>query len=203
MSTWRATVQRISLSAALACSLAACDGGGGAADGDLDAGADVDVDADADAEPDADLPPCPDDMVMVDDGIASAFCIDRYEHPGLGLSPSAGVTWRAAREACVEVRKELCVEEQWQRACVGTSPAACLGPVGPSGLRTDCVSAFGVFDMAGNVAEWTATPGGSVSWFACGGSASTSEIGCDFCEELRAESTRSDIGLRCCRRPRR
>jgi len=186
----------------LAVGAARCDPGGEEpdADGGTDGDGDVEGDADAD-EVDADQPPCPEDMVLIDDG-DFPFCIDRYEHPGAGAVPDTAMAWRFAREACVDARKELCVEEQWARACVGTSQASCLGPQGRAGARPDCVSAFGVFDMVGNVAEWTASPGGAATWFVRGGSASTEEIACDFREEIRAESARLDIGLRCCRAAR-
>jgi hypothetical protein len=190
--------------ALLALALVACDPRDGP-EGDATADARRDADTDAlDGGEDAEQDPCPAEMALVDDGQGVAFCIDRYEHPGAaGAGPTTAVSWRTAQQGCVEARKVICLEEQWVRACAGTSADECRGPVAPAGSRPGCESSFGVWDMAGNVAEWTGTPGGAASWFARGGPGPRSEVGCDVREEIMAEDRREDLGYRCCRAVRR
>ncbi len=172
-----------------------------------DGGTDADILADADAQDadtvDADVPPCPEEMVFIDDDEGTPFCIDEYEHPGVGgVMPTIGVAWYEASETCTAEAKMMCTEDQWARACVGTIVESCEGSIGPSGHRPECVSALGVYDLAGNVAEWTASPGGSVTFWVRGGSGEEEDIGCDLREEFDAERRRTDLGVRCCRRPR-
>jgi hypothetical protein len=194
-------VQAIVAFAAL--SAGGCDDAPAPGDAGVDAGAgDSDV-ADADAG-EVDAGPCPVEMVLVDDGDGSAFCVDRYEHPGVeGISPTTGVAWFEAAETCANEAKEVCTEAQWARACAGTPAERCAGDVGPAGRRPECVSAAGAYDLAGNAAEWTASPGGSVTFWVRGGSGEEGPIGCDVRTELEAERRRTDLGVRCCKRPRR
>ena len=181
--------------------LAGCNGH--AADADADSDVDA-ADGDADADLDADFPPCLEGMVLVEDDAGTPFCIDRYEYPGLeGMMPRVRMPWYQAREACSDEGKALCLEDQWERACVGTDEEACQGEIAPSGSRPGCVSEHGAYDMPGNVDEWTASPGMNVTFLTRGGSGDQEAIGCDLRQELVAEGRRLDLGLRCCRQPRR
>lgn len=105
-----------------------------------------------------------------------SFCIDTYEHPNRSRSrPSVNVTWTQADQACRKEGKRLCTEVEWERACKG--PANRRFPYGrdfdadacnaateagearrvvTAGAFRRCRSGFGVFDLSGNVAEWTA-----------------------------------------------
>ncbi len=182
-----------------------CNGGDGPSDAQPDSDGDLeDGDLD-DGDPiDGPIDPCPERMVFVDDGEGDAFCIDRFEHPGIeGQAPTVGIPWYEARTLCAELSKELCLEEQWVRACDGTPADACEGNIVPSGRRDGCASAHGVRDLAGNAAEWTASPGGSATFWVRGGSGESAEVGCEAREEVNAEDRRVDLGLRCCARPRR
>lgn len=171
----------------------------GERDGDPDADTDSQDGGDAEAD-DADIPACPDEMIFVDDGDQRPFCIDAYEHPGVdGMLPTTGLPWYQARDACVDESKQLCDEDQWVAACVGTPTEACTGALGVTGARPDCVSDLGVFDMVGNASEWTATPGGSVSFYIRGGAPEGEEIGCDVRVEYPAEERNTTLGFRCCR----
>jgi len=110
--------------------------------------------------------------------------------PGIYAVSVAGVlpsnaTWYRAVQACALSGKRLLTSEEWQRAATGTPEsgiaddgiATCAtmsaGPV-RSGSRANCVSAWGAFDMVGNVPEWVAdrVPFGSVcgppGWPGCG-----------------------------------
>jgi formylglycine-generating enzyme required for sulfatase activity len=108
------------------------------------------------------------------------YCIDRYEFPNeAGALPRTELSWTEARDACAAVGKRLCSAAEWERACKGTAgwrqsygperdPAACNTPIdgsgpgdqpaplAPSGSHPRCQSPEGVFDLNGNVSEWTA-----------------------------------------------
>ena len=81
-----------------------------------------------------------------------------------GVLPTACTTWFQANQACALSGKRLVRNGEWQHAAAGTpdagaSPGAndCnTNSANPSntGSRTNCKSAWGVFDMVGNVDEW-------------------------------------------------
>lgn len=81
-----------------------------------------------------------------------------------GVLPSACLTWFQAEQACALSDKRLLTNQEWQRAAAGTpDPGTDNGTTdcnvlseGPSntGARKNCVSAWGVYDMVGNVWEW-------------------------------------------------
>ncbi len=109
----------------------------------------------------------------------SAYCIDTYEFPNqAGSRPRAHVTWPQAASLCAEVGKRLCTEDEWERACRGpenlrysygdvrdptrcntpidgTGPGPGGAPVAVSGAHPGCHTSEGVFDLNGNLSEWT------------------------------------------------
>jgi formylglycine-generating enzyme required for sulfatase activity len=83
-----------------------------------------------------------------------------------GVPPTGCLTWFQANQACQLSGKRLLTNREWQGAAASTpdpgtddqkTDCAVLspGPV-PTGSRSRCRSAWGVFDMVGNVSEWVA-----------------------------------------------
>ena len=84
-----------------------------------------------------------------------------------GVPPSSCITWFQASQACALSGKRLLRNDEWQRAADGTpDPGTDNGTTdcnvgkthtaSDTGSRSNCKSAWGVFDMVGNVNEWVA-----------------------------------------------
>ena len=136
------------------------------------------------------------------------WCIERYEYPGKGEVPRTGVTLAAAAMLC-EARggRRLCTQEEWREGCGGRypygrkyDPDACgtlardqkPRGVAASGTYARCTSSWGIYDLVGNVAEWTA--GGLIQ----GGSAALDgeRATCNYA--VPGREARADVGFRCC-----
>jgi formylglycine-generating enzyme required for sulfatase activity len=105
----------------------------------------------------------------------AAFCIDEFEYPNqVGVLPTP-VSWNDAQTLCAAEGKRLCTGEEWQKACAGPdgrqftwgdawddqvcnthTDQAQARQLAPSGAWPACRSYYGVYDMGGNVSEWTA-----------------------------------------------
>lgn len=83
-----------------------------------------------------------------------------------GVKPSAFITWFQSQQAAANSGKRLLSNGEWQMAAAGTPDPGtddgstdCNiifgGPVN-TGSRENCKSAWGAFDMVGNVSEWVA-----------------------------------------------
>ncbi len=111
-----------------------------------------------------------------------AYCIDVYEFPNLaGKLPKVAATWDGAESECKNAGKRLCSEDEWENACRG--PQNLRFPYGAgydadacntadkadnprqtnvAGAFSRCKSGYGVMDLSGNAAEWTASAFDSV-----------------------------------------
>jgi formylglycine-generating enzyme required for sulfatase activity len=107
---------------------------------------------------------CPQGMVRIRN-----YCMDIYEFPNVkGFIPKGNLNLYEARDGCTSMGKRLCTPGEWEIACRG--PELWDWPYGesydndrcnthknyvtPSGTFAGCVSAYGVYDMSGNLAEW-------------------------------------------------
>ncbi len=161
---------------------------------------------------------CPDDMVLFSE---LRFCIDRYEWPNKdGSSPKREVTREQARDACRKAGKRLCTPLEWKTACRGAkrmnaypygknfNDRACntmnnrkvSNRAAESGEFTDCRTREGLYDMSGNVAEWT--DGGSEDsaqvyggWWQSGKKGSS----CTSFMHMPETKGRLFVGFRCCK----
>ncbi|MCK6472650.1 MAG: protein kinase [Planctomycetes bacterium] len=154
-----------------------------------------------------------------------AFLIDRYEYPNrAGSVPKTEVlTLVEAKRLCEAQGKMLCSRAQWMRACMGDEQRAfpygtswdnrrCATGYEPgdrdyarpfaSGAFPLCRTAEGVYDMSGNVSEWT-----------LGEPSDEIVLGGDWTENVRAPDltlscragqepdlvNKNRAGLRCCK----
>jgi hypothetical protein len=176
--------------------------------------------------PDANGAGCPADMVYVP---TADVCIDRYEasQGEGGVAESVAlvtawvyINWNDAKTACEAAGKRLCEEDEWIDACSGPAPGTywpygdyyepdyCngkdhgVGAAVPTGSMATCEGGFaGIFDMSGNVREWTAT---------CNGTCRVHSGSFYFIDSLLLCSSGLDndpsyefvsMGFRCCRAP--
>lgn len=154
-----------------------------------------------------------------------------------GVRPWHSIKWRDADAACKQIGWRLCTGEEWQRACQGPDGTAytygssfkagvCnvregyraegtdFASESPTGHFAGCVSAEGLFDMTGNLWEWTAERDESdaqIRYYQGAGWRTIAERHRDqnlVCTEktrllrLSAPSfANQDVGFRCCRAP--
>ena len=150
-----------------------------------------------------------------------------------GAQPWSYVTFAAATAACTASGLRLCTAAEWEAACEGaglttypyggsyaadtcngtnhdvTPPGPPSGPVDNSvlacGALSSCVSTDGVFDMSGNLKEWTndqqGTSGGENVYVVRGGSYESPQLGLT-CQTTLSQASAStvlpNVGFRCC-----
>ncbi|MDR2579308.1 MAG: SUMF1/EgtB/PvdO family nonheme iron enzyme [Chitinispirillales bacterium] len=160
---------------------------------------------------------CPHGMEYVNAG-GREFCIDNYLWPNRkGGMPQSFVSLFQAMDSCFSVRKRLCTSDEWTAACAG--PAGLQYPYGNSyeqntcvtsdttarrsGSNPECRSYFEVFDMSGNLAEWTGTHSRhdrSFNYVMGGFWASGSHSRCtDSRDSYFSQNRHNPVGFRCCR----
>ncbi len=154
---------------------------------------------------------CPVNMVEVE----GKFCIDKYEYPNeKGAYPLINVNWTTAVKLCEQQGKRLCKADEWELACSGPNnltypygneflPHKCRtfmrwekGP-SPAGMYPDCVSDYGVYDMSGNVWEWTDKPG--AIYYGGFWDSGHEDTQCTSKFGLNPTLYYSDLGFRCCK----
>jgi Sulfatase-modifying factor enzyme 1 len=164
------------------------------------------------------------------DRVQKRFCIDRYERAeeGSGL-PLNRMSWLDTKRICEEKGARACMESEWNFACEGEEmrpypygwardaglcnadhydllvpghPSKILDLRTPASAHPECLSAFGVQGMAGNVAEWVTVDGtlpGSVvvqkgNWW---------QPGKHACRDAQAGHDKfyygTETGFRCCK----
>ncbi len=162
---------------------------------------------------------CPPDMAYIEVG-ETPFCMDRYEWPNeKGRIPRAFISLYHAMDSCYSVGKRLCTTEEWTLGCAGPGsrrypygdayePYACVTEdttVRRSGSRPECRGYFNVFDMSGNLAEWTSTRSSRNPRFynVMGGLwESGSESGCRHIRySYYPQNRHNPVGFRCCADP--
>lgn len=164
---------------------------------------------------------CPEDMEYISVG-QSRFCIDKYEWPDRkGAVPRSFVSLYQAMDSCVSAEgKHLCTSDEWTMACTGPygwrypygaayEPHACVTQdtaVRKSGTKAECRGYFEVYDMAGNLAEWTNTKSSRNPQFynVKGGFwESGPRSGCfDVRYSYYPQNRHNPVGFRCCKEAR-
>ncbi len=153
----------------------------------------------------------------------NGFYIDLYPFPNEpGAIPTTSVSREEAGDRCKDLGKRLCTELEWERACKGpdslvyeygntyraeSCASGVSGPILPSGSHVACRSKFGVHDLHGGPAEWTASDWGRSEPRPLvtlrGGTGSPGDIvgRCAHATASRPDLKRPNIGFRCCAGP--
>lgn len=141
--------------------------------------------------------------------------------PGYEGFPVVQVTFHGAEEYCTSVGVFLCPDAAWMEACGGPGDAAypygepydaatCNGidsgegaPVATGSLAACEGGVDGLFDMSGNVYEWTDACADGPCLIRGGSFDKTADdLACDAAHTMDGPSGhRADLGLRCCAEP--
>lgn len=138
------------------------------------------------------------------------FCISAYEYPSAKLPPRVGVTLAQARALCAERGQRLCRQQEWESACKGDGGFAypygttavddhCNtrrrgGALARTGSFRRCRTPTGVYDLAGNAAEWVdegVIKGGDLRTTAA-------EARCGLSRTVPSTFRGPTVGFRCC-----
>jgi serine/threonine protein kinase/formylglycine-generating enzyme required for sulfatase activity len=152
-----------------------------------------------------------------------AYCIDELEFPNrAGVMPKVKVSWLQAKRACERQHKRLCSESEWEKACKGPEElrypygnrfdaAACATEdasghdrqLGAAGHYSRCRSGYGVMDLSGNAAEWTASSYAGGEKVVKGGAFNKQDYAarCSARKNGAPASHSSEVGFRCCADP--
>jgi Sulfatase-modifying factor enzyme 1 len=161
---------------------------------------------------------CPENMEYVKVG-ENRFCIDKYEWPNKkGAMPRSFISLYQAMDSCASAAgKHLCTSDEWTLACTGPygwkypygaayEPHACVTQdtsARPSGTKVECRGYFDVYDMGGNLAEWTNTKSNRNPQFynVKGGFwESGPRSGCfDVRYSYYPQNRHNPVGFRCCK----
>lgn len=145
-------------------------------------------------------------------------CVDAYEYPNeADATPKDMVSQEEAAQLCQNAGKHLCSLDEWQAACRGkdgqkysygnsyrqnkcnTSTKA----VKRSGRKDQCRSWYGMYDMNGNLWEWTSTKSAQHQdkYLVAGGAWNTNSG--SQCTEKKfsfyPQNQYPSVGFRCCK----
>jgi len=163
---------------------------------------------------------CPGGMAAIEKKGGGRFCMDLYEWPNQkGKNPRSFVSWYQASDSCQLISKRLCSSVEWESACRG--PHQFNFPYGyqyeahscnsqgkavkVSGSKSDCRSYYGLFDLSGNLREWTSThaPEDKQFFKVMGGYfKGTAQTRCNFYQySFYPQNQANTVGFRCCSDP--
>jgi formylglycine-generating enzyme required for sulfatase activity len=168
-----------------------------------------------DIEPEEAAHDCAKGMVAIGD-----FCIDRYEHPNVrwGL-PASNMDFNQAKQACEGRGMEMCTTNQWEQACRGSQgrrwpygntyvagrchdKSADKEQDGQEAMRSaykaECKTPEGVYDMSGNLWEWTQTSKGKGAMRGGGWNISSGLGMCRSGADASGSYKSKETGVRCC-----
>lgn len=145
-------------------------------------------------------------------------CVDAYEYPNeADANPRDMVSQEQADELCKQAGKHLCSIDEWQAACRGKDKTRfsygdaykqnkCntnTKAMKRTGRKEQCRSWFGMYDMNGNLWEWTSTKSKDHPnmFLVAGGAWNTNnESKCtDSKFSFYPQNQYPSVGFRCCR----
>ena len=143
-------------------------------------------------------------------------CVDAYEYPNIpGEIAKDMVSHEQAVALCEQAGKRLCRFDEWSAACRGKDgfrysygnsyrPSVCntnSKSAKRAGRKEGCRSWFGMYDMNGNLWEWTATPANAPNRFLVAGGAwdTQNESHCSSTKySFYPQNQYNFVGFRCC-----
>ncbi len=141
----------------------------------------------------------------------NTYCIDRYESKG-------PISFTQAEARCKRKKKRICTTQEWEKACKGkynrkfpygnkfnASKCNTADADGEprkykrTGSFKKCRSPYGLYDMSGNLSEWTKS-GNSSRQILKGGSYKSEDFDakCSSVKKASKGSRKSTYGYRCC-----
>ena len=149
---------------------------------------------------------------------SKTVCVDAYEYPNQpDATPKDMVSQEEAARICANEGKHLCTIDEWQAACRGKDgfkfsygnsykQSKCntnTKATKRSGRKTQCRSWYGMYDMNGNLWEWTASTSKQHpdKFLVAGGAWNTNnESSCSVSKfSFYPQNQYPSVGFRCCK----